>query len=138
VSAVEDQATALRAEYPDWKIWGVQHFLDGGVTWCARRYDEPDLRNTIRTDRIEQLAVYLEQAEANAEGVILHTESESMHFDRLLTEWGAWRITRNIPLVIPEPGFTAVERATGRRIIAANLTELESALRASKADAEPT
>jgi hypothetical protein len=130
VSAIEDQVAGLREEYPAWKIWGVPHSLDGGVTWCARRFEETDLRNTIRTDRIEQLAVFLEQAEAGAE-VVPHPESESMHLDRLMNEWAAWRITRNIPMMTDEPGFTAVERATGRRIIAANLTELETALRAT-------
>lgn len=46
---------------------------------------------------------------------------------RLQAAYPAWRITRNIPGVVP-PGFTAVERATGRRLGAPDLAELEAAL----------
>lgn len=41
--------------------------------------------------------------------------------------WPAWRITRNIYGVAP-PGFTAVERPTGRRLTAETLSGLQALL----------
>jgi hypothetical protein len=47
---------------------------------------------------------------------------------RLQAAYPAWRITKNIPGVTDRRGFTAVERATGKRHIAATVGELEAAL----------
>lgn len=58
------------------------------------------------------------------------TERTTSPLARMQETWSGWRITRNIPGVAPEPGFTAVERATGRRITATTLTEMEALLTA--------
>jgi hypothetical protein len=52
---------------------------------------------------------------------------EAMPLAKLQEVFPDWRITRNIP---PEPGFTAVERATGRLITASTLTEMGTRLAA--------
>jgi hypothetical protein len=50
VSAVEDQAAALRGKHGErWKIWYVPRSLDGGYTWCARIHGD-NLRNVIHAD----------------------------------------------------------------------------------------
>ena len=49
MSAVADQATALRERHGGrWKIWYVPLAL-GGYTWCARIHGD-DLRNVIHAD----------------------------------------------------------------------------------------
>ena len=54
VSAVEDQAAALRAKHGErWKIWYVPLAL-GGYTWCARIHGD-DLRNVVHADTAEHL-----------------------------------------------------------------------------------
>jgi hypothetical protein len=58
------------------------------------------------------------------------TETTTSPLARMQETWSGWRTTRNIPGVAPEPGFTAVERATGRRFIATTLTEMEALLTA--------
>jgi hypothetical protein len=55
VSAVEDQAGALREEHGDrWQIWYVPRALDGSMTWCARIHGD-DLRNVVHADTAEHL-----------------------------------------------------------------------------------
>jgi hypothetical protein len=56
------------------------------------------------------------------------SQTPAAHLARLQVTWPAWRITRDIPEVTGSRGFTAVERATGRRIIAATVGELEATL----------
>jgi hypothetical protein len=58
VSAVDDQAAALRAKHGDrWKIWYVPLAL-GGYTWCARLHGD-DLRNVLHADTGEHLAEHI-------------------------------------------------------------------------------
>ena len=55
MSAIEDQAAALRAKHGDrWKIWYVPRSFDGGYTWCARIHGD-DLRNVLHADTAEHL-----------------------------------------------------------------------------------
>jgi hypothetical protein len=56
------------------------------------------------------------------------SEARAAHLARLQAAYPAWRITRDIPEVTGSRGFTAVERATGRRHIAVTLGELEAVL----------
>src|SRR5579863_1313108 len=54
VSAVADQATALRERHGErWKIWYVPLAL-GGYTWCARIHGD-NLRNVLHADTAEHL-----------------------------------------------------------------------------------
>jgi hypothetical protein len=55
---------------------------------------------------------------------------EAMPLARLQEVFPAWHISRNIPGDTPEPGFTAVERATGRRITTSTLAEMGARLAA--------
>jgi hypothetical protein len=54
-------------------------------------------------------------------------EPRTTDLARIQAAYPAWRITKNILGVAP-PGFTAVERATGRRLAGPDLAELEAAL----------
>lgn len=56
------------------------------------------------------------------------SETPAAHLARLQVSYPAWRITRDIPEVTGSRGFTAVERATGRRHLAVTVGELEAAL----------
>ena len=58
----------------------------------------------------------------------MSSEARAAPLARLQTAYPAWRITKNIPGLAP-PGFTAVERATGRRLVSSDLAELESILK---------
>lgn len=54
MSAVEDQADALRAKHGDrWQIWYVPLAL-GGYTWCARIHGDA-IRNVVHADTAEHL-----------------------------------------------------------------------------------
>lgn len=54
MSAVEDQAAALREKWgARWKIWYVPLSL-GGFTWCARIHGD-DIRNVVHADTAEYL-----------------------------------------------------------------------------------
>ncbi len=54
MSAIEDQAAALRDKHGDrWQIWYVPLAL-GGYTWCARIHGE-DIRNVLHADTAEHL-----------------------------------------------------------------------------------
>ena len=46
-----------------WQIWYVPHALDGGVTWCARRWDA-DYRHNLNAHTPAELEEYLTEAEA--------------------------------------------------------------------------
>ena len=46
-----------------WQIWYVPHALDGGVTWCARRWDA-DYRQNLHAHTPAELEEYLGEAEA--------------------------------------------------------------------------
>lgn len=63
----------------------------------------------------------------------MSSQTSAAHLARLQVTWPAWRITRDIPEVTGSRGYTAVERATGRRLTAPDLGELEAALMAQEA-----
>jgi len=47
VTTTEQALTELKARFgARWQIWYVPHALDGGVTWCARRWDA-DYRHNL-------------------------------------------------------------------------------------------
>ena len=57
----EEQAAALRARFPRWRVWWVPRALDGGATWHAtpRRYpldggDPVELAAMIEADETGQ------------------------------------------------------------------------------------
>jgi hypothetical protein len=53
-----DQVVAkLEADWPNWQIW-VIHKAVGGITWCARRWD--DEKQVLNADSPEHLAERLE------------------------------------------------------------------------------
>ena len=53
----------LKAHFgASWQIWYVPHALDGGVTWCARRWDA-DYRQNLHADTPAELDEYLTEAE---------------------------------------------------------------------------
>jgi hypothetical protein len=53
-----DQVVAkLEADWPNWQIW-VIHRAVGGITWCARRWD--DEKQVLNADSPEHLAERLE------------------------------------------------------------------------------
>jgi hypothetical protein len=63
VSAVEDQAAALREKYgARWEIWWVPRSFDGNYTWCARLHGD-HLRNVIHADTAEHLDEHIQLRE---------------------------------------------------------------------------
>lgn len=54
-----DQVVAkLEADWPNWQIW-VIHKAVGGITWCARRWD--DEKRVLNADSADELADMLEE-----------------------------------------------------------------------------
>lgn len=54
----------LQSRFPDWEVWYVPLAL-GGFTWCARRRDETNLRNTLTADSASRLAADIEREQAD-------------------------------------------------------------------------
>jgi hypothetical protein len=48
----------LEADWPQWQIW-VIHKAVGGITWCARRWD--DESNVLNADSADELTELLEE-----------------------------------------------------------------------------
>jgi hypothetical protein len=57
----------------------------------------------------------------------MSNETPAEHFARVKVAFPAWRISRTPPDAAV-PGVIAIERSTGRRIMAATVTELETRL----------
>ena len=64
MTATEQALTELKARFGAcWQIWYVPHALDGGLTWCARRWDA-DYRHNLHAHTPAELEEYLTEAEA--------------------------------------------------------------------------
>jgi hypothetical protein len=48
----------LEADWPQWQIW-VIHKAVGGITWCARRWE--DESNVLNADSADELTELLEE-----------------------------------------------------------------------------
>jgi hypothetical protein len=63
VTTTEQALAELKAHFgANWQIWYVPHALDGGMTWCARRWDA-DYRHNLHADTPGELEEYLIEAE---------------------------------------------------------------------------
>ena len=64
MTTTEQALTELKARFGvSWQIWYVPHALDGGVTWCARRWDA-DHRHNLHAHTSAELEEYLTESEA--------------------------------------------------------------------------
>ena len=64
MTTTEQALTGLKASFGAcWQIWYVPHAPDGGVTWCARRWDA-DYRHNLHACTPAELEEYLTEAEA--------------------------------------------------------------------------
>ena len=81
MSAIEDQAAALRAKHGDrWKIWYVPRSFDGGYTWCARIHGD-DLRNVVYADTAEHLDEHIRLREEDLAADARLSEEASRDLD---------------------------------------------------------
>ena len=48
----------LESDWPRWQIW-IIHKAVGGITWCARRWD--DESNVLNADSADELTELLEE-----------------------------------------------------------------------------
>ena len=64
MTSTEQALAEFKARFGDrWQIWYVPHALDGGVTWCARRWDA-DYRHNLHAQTPAELEEYLTEAVA--------------------------------------------------------------------------
>ncbi len=64
MTTTEQALAEFKARFgASWQIWYVPHAMDGGVTWCARRW-AADYRHNLHADTPAELAEYLTEAEA--------------------------------------------------------------------------
>jgi hypothetical protein len=54
----EQIVATLEHDWPNWQIW-VIHKAVGGITWCARRWD--DESNVLNADSADHLTELLEK-----------------------------------------------------------------------------
>jgi hypothetical protein len=75
VSTTEEALAALNQKFvATWQIWFVPHFLDGGVTWCARRWDG-DYRHNLHAYEPGHLADYIAEADESPDSAAGHSGS---------------------------------------------------------------
>jgi hypothetical protein len=64
VTTTEHALAELKARFgASWQIWCVPDALDGGMTWCARRWDA-DYRHNLHANTRAELEEYLTEVEA--------------------------------------------------------------------------
>ena len=65
----EEALAALKERFgATWQVWFVPHSMDGGVTWCARRWDG-DYSHNLHAYEPGHLADYMVEAEESADSV---------------------------------------------------------------------
>jgi hypothetical protein len=64
-SPISEALDALKKQYGgSYQIWYVPHATDGGMTWCARRWDA-DYSHNLHAETADGLAQVIAEAEAD-------------------------------------------------------------------------